>query len=304
MNIFNRICYHTWNIGFIENDIPSVILGGETKVRVKWVKHKYKDRFFADPFILSIDDRVIKVLVEDYPYYNKVGQISLLTVDRKTYELIDRKEILKQPFHMSYPFIQRLDSGDFWVAPEASMSGKLYRYTMNSVSETLENQTLLLDEPALDSTIIEYKGKYWLFCTKRGMASNRDLYIYYSDMPEGPWTPHKCNPVLSDAKTARPAGYMINIDGAIYRVTQKCDKHYGEAINITKVSVLNETEFKEIFVKELRAQKDNYSECFHTINSISGGNICVVDGVRKDFRPIRRIWYELRNKLHIKHEER
>lgn len=66
------------------------------------------------------------MLVEDFPYYDKHGMISLLKIDRKSYELLDRKVILKQPYHMSYPFIQRGKDGSVsWVAPEASMSGKL-----------------------------------------------------------------------------------------------------------------------------------------------------------------------------------
>lgn len=297
MNIIDRISYHTWNIGFVERSIEDVVTSNDTELQVHWVKHNYKDRFFADPFILSADENEIRVLVEDFPYYDKVGMISLLAVDRKTYELKERKVILKQSFHMSYPFIQRKENGKLWVAPEASMSGNLYRYTMNPDTCMLENQEVLLAEPLLDSTIIEHDGKYWLFCTKRGPESNKSLFIYYSDKPEGPWTAHKSNPVVQDAAMARPAGYMVKVDGEIYRVIQKCDHHYGEAINISKVDVLNETEFKETLFKEIRAQEDIYSESFHTINGL--GNMCVVDGVRVDFRPMRRVWYELRNKLHF-----
>lgn len=149
----------------------------------------------------------------------------------------------------------------------------------------------------MDSTIIEFQGLFWLFCTKRGADSNSKLYIYYSSTPEGPWKSHLKNPVVSDASMARPAGNMIVKDGTLYRVIQKCDHHYGEAINISKVDILNETEFKETFVKEIKAQKDSYSECFHTINGL--GNLCVVDGVKVEFRPIKRLWNEIRNKLHI-----
>lgn len=36
--------------------------GAETEFDVKWVKHRLTDRFFADPFILSVEGGVIKVL--------------------------------------------------------------------------------------------------------------------------------------------------------------------------------------------------------------------------------------------------
>lgn len=298
MNLLSKLYYHTWNIGFIEQSIESVLTSKESMFPVHWVKHNYKNRFFADPFLLSADDKHFKVLVEDFPYYHKKGMISLLTIDRKTYNLLERKVILKQPFHMSYPFIMRDNHGNVkWVAPEASMSGKLYRYTINPNNHSLENQEVLVSEPLLDSTIVEYNGRYWLFCTQTGTDSNKKLYIYHSLNPEGPWTEHYNNPVVNDASMARPAGYVINVDGDLYRVIQKCDKHYGETINISKIDILTENEFKEHFVKTIKAQHDEYSYSFHTINGLD--NICVVDGVRIDFQPFRRLWYELRNFLHI-----
>lgn len=298
MSLLNKLYYHTWNIGFIECSIEEILLSNSKQVNVHWLKHNYKDRFFADPFILSIDNNEIKVLVEDFPYYDKRGIISLLIIDRKSYKLKEKREILKQPFHMSYPFIMRKSDGTIWVAPEASQSGNLYRYNYNIESNALEDKEVLLQEPVLDSTIIEYEGKFWLFCTKRGENSNKQLFIYYADKPEGPWNAHLKNPVVSNLSMSRPAGYMKILDGIIYRVSQKCDVSYGEAINVSRIDKLSEKEFKETFIKELRAQKDMYSGGFHTINGLD--NICVVDGNNHyDFAPFRRLWYEFRNKIKI-----
>jgi hypothetical protein len=296
MSLLSKFYYHTWNIGFIERGIEDVVAGEETAFPVHWVKHNYKDRFFADPFLLSADDKCLKVLVEDFPYYHKKGMISLLTVDRKTYQLLDRKVVLKQPFHMSYLFIFRNADGSVkWVAPEASQSGKLFRYKMNPQSGMLENQATLFPEPLLDSTILEHNGKYWLFCTKRGSRSNRDLLVYFSDCPEGPWMSHAKNPVVQDFTKARPAGNMVKIGGLIYRLSQKCDKCYGEDVNVSLVTTLTETDFEEEPVKQVKACKDDYSFGFHTLNGLDGIAISVVDGLRKDFRPVRRIVYEMLN---------
>lgn len=298
MSLLSKLYYHTWNVGFIEQDVEDVVTSKETAYPVRWVKHNYKDRFFADPFILSADDKEIKVLVEDFPYYHKKGMISLLTVDRKSYALTSRKVILKQPFHMSYPFICRDKNGAVkWVAPEASQSGKLFRYTINPTTAMLENQETLHDEPFLDSTILEHKGKYWLFCTKRGAKSNEDLFIYFAGKPEGPWTPHAKNPVVADATQARPGGYMVKAGNSLYRLSQKCDKHYGEAISVSRITRLTETDFEDEYVKQISALPDKYSHGFHTLNGIAGNRLCVVDGVRRDFAPFRRVGYELINKF-------
>ena len=224
MKIVEKAYYNTWNIGFVEADIKNVVSSNDVQVEVHWVKHPYKDRFFADPFIFSVDENEIKVLVEEFPYYEKRGVISLLTVNRKTYELLDKKVILDQPFHMSYPFIMRKKNGDIWVAPEASQSGNLYYYSINHDTMMLENQRILIPEPLLDSTIVEHDGRWWLFCTKRGISSNSDLYIYYSDSSEGPWQSHANNPVISNLAMARPAGCFIKDSNILYRDCRKLPK--------------------------------------------------------------------------------
>lgn len=295
MNLLNKASYRIWNIGFIEKSIGNVILSDNDYEKVHWVIHNYKDRFFADPFILSVDDDTIKVLVEDFPFYNKRGVISVLSIDRKTYRLIDRKVILRQPFHMSYPFIMRKEDGSIWVTPESSKSGALYRYKMNPTTLMLDDQKTIISEPVVDSTIIEYKGLYWLFCTKKGADSNRKLFIYYAENPEGSYKEHSGNPVVIDDTMARPAGSMFKDGDTLYRVIQKCDKIYGEYINVSRIDILTTTEYKESFVKELRAENSIYSNAFHTINGY--GDICVVDGLRVKFAPFRRIWYEMRNKF-------
>lgn len=295
MSIVDKAYYHSWNIGFIEADVKDIVTSGTTQVNVHWVKHSYTDRFFADPFILSVDEKEIKVLVEDFPYYDKRGLICLLTIDRKTYELLEREVVLKQPFHMSYPFIMRKENGDIWVAPEASQSGNLYYYTINPETQQLENQRVLLPEPLLDSTLVEYEGLWWLFCTKRGVNSNKDLFIYYAEQPEGPWTAHAKNPVVKNPAMARPAGYVVKSGNDLYRVIQKCDKYYGEAVNVTRIVRLAKDDYEEVFVKELRAQKDEYSNNFHTVNGLD--NLTVVDGIKMQFAPLRRVIYEIMNKL-------
>ena len=55
-----------WNIGFVENTLDGVINGEPLKI--KWLNHECKDRWFADPFILDVTDDKIYVLVEEYYY--------------------------------------------------------------------------------------------------------------------------------------------------------------------------------------------------------------------------------------------
>ena len=295
MGVFGKAYYHIWNIGFIEASINAIIKSQAAELEVHWVSHHFKDRFFADPFILSVDNDSIKVLVEEFPFFEKRGMISLLIIDKKTYELIEKRSVLKQPFHMSYPFIMRKYNGDLWVAPEASQSGFLFYYTFNDETMVLENQRVLIPEPLLDATIIDYNGLWWLFCTKKGENSNKELFIYYADSPEGPWKSHESNPVVQNLSMARPAGYLVKDGNDLYRIIQKCDKSYGEAVNVSRVQQLTTTEFQEAFLKELHVHGNEYTSGFHTLNSY--GDITVVDGLKSVFAPFRRITFEIKNIL-------
>ncbi len=41
------------NIGFIDGSLKDVI-EGHMPIKVNWLKHIYKDRWFADPYILEV----------------------------------------------------------------------------------------------------------------------------------------------------------------------------------------------------------------------------------------------------------
>src|SRR5574344_1914204 len=78
-DIVKSLSDERWNIGFISNDLNSIMLG--EPIKVNWLKHYYKDSWFADPFILDVTDEEIIVLVEEWYKPIKRGRISKLTID-------------------------------------------------------------------------------------------------------------------------------------------------------------------------------------------------------------------------------
>lgn len=298
MSAFEKLMCSRWNIGFIEKPVVEIMTNGETEFDVKWVSHRLTDRFFADPFILSIGDGVIKVLVEEYFYNTKKGIITLLEVDATTYKLLRRKVVLEQPFHQSFPYIHRSE-GKVYVLPEASASGCLYSYEYDADREELVNQQLVVAEPLLDSTFVEHGGKWHLLCTKRGELSNNGLYAFVADSFEGPYTPTNENkPVVLSLDDARPAGYIENIDGKIYRSSQVCHTSYGEYMKIFEIERLDAEGFQQKLVKEIHPKQSEFSNSFHTLNGY--GNITVVDGIKRSFRPFFKLRTGLANHLKYK----
>ena len=52
-----------WEIGFLDNSYADIVNGKPLRVRL--VTHDYPTHWFADPFILDVNEKEIVVLVED-----------------------------------------------------------------------------------------------------------------------------------------------------------------------------------------------------------------------------------------------
>ena len=98
---------HKFKIGFIEDSVETILANKACKINV--IKHKYHDRWFADPFILEVTNSKIILLAEEFMYSNSKGRIAQLTIDRKSYKLIANKTILDLPTSVIKPaFLTRL----------------------------------------------------------------------------------------------------------------------------------------------------------------------------------------------------
>jgi hypothetical protein len=203
------------------------------------------DRFYADPFLFEKDSKTY-LFLEDLRYSEGRALISCceLNPDGTHGPIV---EVLRRPYHLSYPFLFEQD-GEIYMIPETkgNRTVELYRATSFPNEWTLES--VLLDNIyAVDATIHQSDGKYWMFVgISNGRYSNCDeLGIYFADALKGPWTPHPANPVVSDVRRARPAGALFRDQGRLIRPSQDCAKAYGYAIVFSEVITLSETDYDE-----------------------------------------------------------
>lgn len=258
------------------------------------------DHVNADPFPIRSENGGVSILFEDFALNDFYGKIFVVTLD-KNYEKVTQKLLLDTKSHLSYPFTFDEDHKIF-VFPESSHSGRLSCYEYDPANRSFSFIQEILKLPLLDSTILKHNGKYWLFGTLKGVDSNKKLYLYFSDNLFGPYTPHPRNPVKNSVTDSRPAGKFIEVDGALYRPAQNCQKEYGESITINKVKVLNESDFEEepymvISPDTLNLKKDKIFT-MHTINVID--DFIVVDGLKWTFS-LRNQWkYFLKNREYAK----
>jgi hypothetical protein len=130
---------------------------------------------------------------------------------------------------------------------------------------------------AVDATLAEVDGRWWMFANVgvEGALNYDELCIFHAPSPLGPWTPHRRNPVKSDARSARPAGRLFHWNGDLYRPAQDCSGAYGSAIVINRVLRLTASEFREEPVSRIEAKWAPNLHGVHTVNTAAG--ISVID---------------------------
>ncbi|MDP4263355.1 MAG: hypothetical protein Q8941_12585 [Bacteroidota bacterium] len=291
----DKLYLKQWGIGFAKGNPADMIRTKKFDPDIQWLPLEDKAISYADPFIFKDADGRINILFENVSTYSLNGKISLLVCNDR-FEPILEKTVLDTKDHLSYPFIYR-ENGKMYVFPENAFGGALNSYEFDPVKKTLTGKKKIIGLPLLDSTILKYEGKYWLFATMLGDTFNSDLHIFYSDNLLGPYTAHKGNPVKKQLNGSRPAGNFIEVDGNIYRPAQNCSNYYGESITINKVKILTTDEFSEEEYMIIEPGKnDEFNYGIHTINFAD--DIIIVDGQKSYFQPVQQLGRKLKNILH------
>lgn len=289
MSLIRKVqCNQNWNIGFCELSpeefISSGRLGG-----VVWMKNPYKDRWFADPFILRVTDNEIVIFVEERMIFGAKGYLSELVIDRKTIEIKNRYVILEIDSHLSYPAIIR-DKERVLVYPENALGGPLKMYEFDLANHQLINPKVILNERVADSTILESNGKYYLIAVKYPESLEK-AYLYMSEKFDGPYEQIGEKPVQKSRSCSRPGGNWFIINNSIYRPAQDCEKHYGGALKMMCVDNLDPFQEHEVFT--VLPLNYKYNLGVHTINFLNG--VAVIDGYGYLCPLLGRLYYNLRS---------
>ncbi len=259
-----------YNIGFVDGSLESIIEG--EPIKVNWMKHSYRDRWFADPFILDVTDNEIIVLVEEWYDPIQRGRISKLIVDKSSFDLLELKVIIDEGTHLSFPSIERIGN-DIYIYPERAGSF-LERYRYDVEKDSFEKDCRVSDLPLTDSVITDIFGQKLLFSTKMPDANGKELGIYA-------WDDKKKELIQLqyyhfDENISRMAGNFFTYNNKTYRPAQVCIKSYGDAVSIQEVSNENgKWNFKE--VRRIYSPSKDFDLGFHTFNEYQG--VVVVDGL-------------------------
>lgn len=230
--------------------------------------------YWADPCPVREGGRDY-VFVEQYDETVRRGHIAVLELDE---DLAVRsvRSVLDVPWHLSYPFVFTWQE-QRWMIVESAEARQLTLYHCTRFpDEWKEAGDLLYGWSVVDGTV-HFDGRRWyLFAniTESPFGYDQrvwdDLFVFYADSPAGPWHPHAANPVVSDVRSARPAGRLFMHEGRLIRPSQDCSVDYGYAIVFNEVLVLDEHHYQERSIGRLEPDWCPGLRGCHTYSSDAG----------------------------------
>jgi hypothetical protein len=267
-----------WDIGIVDQPIQA-FLDPQRRPRVRWLPRPPRGRFLADPFGIR-QDGVLSVLVEDYSYRAQKGRIVVLQSRNETTFSAPRP-VLELPVHTSYPYLIA-HGGTVYCVPETSKAKEVGLYRAERFPEQWRKvATLIRDFAAVDATVFQHDGRWWLFCGDRDSVPDASLYAWHSPDLFGPWKPHPGNPLKTDVRSSRPAGTPFVHQGQLYRPAQDGSRTYGGSVVLNRVHRLTPDDFEEEPVARVEPNSRDYCDGLHTLCSVD--NLTIVDGKRHIF---------------------
>lgn len=268
--------FEMWDVGVVAAPIARFLEPG-FRPQVSWMPRPEGLRFVADPFGFAAGD-ALTLLMEEFDYRRYQGYIT--AVEFRDGKFSTPRVAIDERVHMSYPF-PLFHHGERYCIPESRRSREVavYRYG-NGAWERV--RTIIRDFAALDSTVIQHEGRWWLFCTDTFDYPEAKLYIWFADDLLGEWQPHPLNPVKCDVRSSRPGGTPFWHQGRLYRPAQDSSRSYGGGLTINRVLRLTTEDFAEepvVSIAPLPARP-------HGIHTLSAaGEYTLVDGKRMEFTP-------------------
>ena len=236
-----------------------------------------KDRYWADPFVVAKNGRYF-VFFEELPFETGQAHIAMVEIDPASGAASPPVTVLRRPYHLSYPFVLEHE-GQLYMIPESARNGTVELYRCIDFPARWKLERVLLDGVrCVDATFYKAPDRWWMFANVAAPGSRMfddELHLFHAERLGGEWTPHRQNPVRSDARCARPAGQLYWRNGALHRPAQICVPLYGAGLSINRVLRLTPTQYAERQVERILPSRADGLLGVHTVNR--AGDLTVVD---------------------------
>mgnify|MGYP006092504589 CR=1 FL=1 len=258
--IFNKRL--EWNIAYIRSSWKKSF----DKNKINTISNP-KNRWFADPFVVKRKN-FHYIFFEDYSLKNKRGLISCIEINKKN-KLKYSKGIVKEKFHLSFPFIFYYNKNYFMI-PESSKNNSVRLYKCTKFPDKWKFvKKIIKNVDLVDPIIFKWKNNWILVASK---AKNEFLYnklcIYIAKNPLSTnWKPLNSNPVIESNILGRNAGLIKESNNRIFRISQAyLPGNYGAFISINKILSILKNKYQERNIKKISPVHEKNIKGIHTLN--------------------------------------
>lgn len=272
----------SWNCAVIQEPIHIVAgLAGPDRQRsalesAKWMRPP-RGEFYADPFGIQLEGQRCRLFFERFDWKEGKGDIANAVFDGT--EFSSTEDSLSATSHLSYPYLIKHKDGYHFI-PEHCAARDVSSFSFDAQGKAISKKTMFKRCEFLDTTFLEWQGKVWAFAVIDGEVKNTDLYLFYASSFDGPWLAHPLNPIKSDVRSARPAGTPFVHNGKVFRPSQDCGSHYGSAVTVNQIKVMNETEYYEVEASRVEPNiGSSYGYGLHTLSQV--GDTTLIDGAKR-----------------------
>lgn len=284
--LYRRLIRSRWELGLVKGGLDGVFT--DSPLEVDWITNPFRDRWFADPFILDVTEDSVYLLAEEYRFSTMKGRIAKLRVNRKTLRIDDFSIILELPTHVSFPCILRKE-GHIYVYPESCHSGRLDLYEFDMQKDRLVFVKTICDDSIWDSVIVDVSGYPQLFTANKNDYS-LDIYDWDSQKERFVYG----RSIVSEDKSSRMAGQIFEYKGRKYMPSQYCEKIYGGEVVIKEI-VVDGGEYTFNFIKRLKSPHPSRRVRLHTLNEYEG--VVIIDVGGYDFPCIAKWMHRISKSL-------
>ncbi len=291
MGFREKMSLEIYNVGIVKKPIGKILRSGIAAGEITWMRHPYRDRFFADPFLWYQDDSFYYILAEEYIFWERKGKISCLKVQKSDFSLADKEVVIEEPVHLSFPFCE--EGGDTVIPESVRMEG-LYAYRLDMETHKIKSREKLSDIPMIDTVRFKCSTGDWFFtCTRENPYTDLYLYRYEDGVMKEPLP----NPVKKSIRASRSAGRIFRYGKEFYRPTQVSEGKYGHETALNRILQLNDAGYDTLETAVLSSRcNPPFNQALHTFNGYK--DFSIVDGEYDALRPASKIIYRIRRIFH------
>lgn len=234
---------------------------------------KSSNKNFADPFMYTDVDGRLFLFYESWEIHGK-GSIYLISFESNL-EPIFHGEVLKEEFHLSFPYIFEYQ-GNQYMCPQSDTGNQVLIYKAeNFPFNWVLHKTIYLPFKLVDCVLFRLNDYWWLLGSSRDPDLNSHssvLHAFYSEnLSDSEWISHPQNPIKWSDEGGRNAGFF-QLGTGFFRVGQiQGSDFYGLGFQVFRINFISELSFDERLVLSYWPTPDHSSHHFvyNESNSVS-----------------------------------